>query len=546
MFQKKAVPPDFRLARSFSSKFMQMINRIMRHRWLSVLTVGLFAFMGSAGVGLLQGVRVPNYQDEFAYLLASDTFSHGRVTNPTHPMWIHFESIHIIQRPTYMAKYPPAQGLILAFGQIVTGYPFVGVWISMGIMGAAIFWMLQVWLPRRWALMGGLLVVIHPELSIAGSWAQSYWGGAVAATGGALVFGGLRSLMRQTRVAAAVILGIGVVLLANSRPYEGLVLSLPVAAKLLYWLTGKDGPPLRVSFRHVLFPLFVVIGISAALMAFYNFRITGSVFRLPYQIHEQTYAIIPNFVWQDLQPVPHFHHQTLREFYVNYERSTYDKMQSMAGLLEINFAVWMMYGLLAGSVFSLVPIGAAKIFFPWILRNRWARFATVTYAIFMLGTMPETYHNLHYFAPIVPLNYYFILQAMRLWRWRNRQVGNLIIRVIPILAIAVLVINISQTIKNHDELAPRYQRAKLLDQLKQQEGRHLILVQYGPEHSTEREWVYNEADIDGSKVVWARNMDIKENCKLVQYFKERVIWTLDIEHDDDPVKLNSFPRLSCP
>jgi hypothetical protein len=513
-----------------------------------VIGIGVLAFVGSAAIAFLQGVPVPNFADEFCHLLAADTFAHGRLANPAHPMWIHFESLHIIQQPTYVSKYPPAQGLFLAAGQKLTGYPIVGVWISMALMSASICWMLQVWLSRRWALLGGLLVIIHPELGIQGYWAQSYWGGAVAATGGALALGGLRSLIHKPRTTAAVILGIGVVLLANSRPYEGLLISLPLAGRLFYWLISKDRPTLNVSLKNVLLPLSLVIGIAVAWMALYNFRITGDVFRLPWQVHEESYVVVPVFLWQDLRQIQGYHHQALKEFHTTYGISIYNEKRSFIGFMRINFATWMMYFLLAGSAIALPLIAAAKVVFLWIWRNRWGRFGILTYAVFAVGLMIETFANLHYFAPVVALNYFFMLQAMRLWRWHNPGVGKVALCVVPSLAVAVLLINFWQTIKNHDEWAPHLQRERLLAHLKQQDGRHLIFVKYGPygpHRAFEREWVYNEADIDRSKVVWARAIDTKENCKLVKYFNHRIIWSLEIDRDDAPVQLKSFPKQQC-
>ena len=522
-----------------------MIALMARKRWFSVTLIGLLAFVGSAAVGWIVGIREPELTDEFSYLLAADTFSHGRLTNPAHQMWVHFENFHIIQQPTYMSKYPPAQGLALSAGQVIGGNPIVGVWLSFGLMCATICWMLYSWVGPRWALFGGFLALINPMLGVASYWAQSYWGGAVAATGGALVLGGIRRLMHQPRLHHALLVGVGLAILANSRPYEGLFLSLPTVIFLLAWMLRKKGPALMVSIQRTGLPIVLVLSATGLAMAFYNFRVTGDVFRTPYQVHEETYTMAPIFLWQSPRPEPVYRHEDLRHFYTKYNLPLYYLEHSISGFLLKTFLLLRTFTLYFFNVFAIPLIAMFVLFLRWAWRNQWARFALILYGFFMCGILIEVFWAAHYLAPITGLNYFFIVSSMRLWRWRRKRVGRLMLWIVPFLAVLALLMSVYKTTRQDRSLAWQVQRAKLLAQLKKERGQHLVIVSYNPKGVVHPPWEYNEADLDDAKVTWAREMDTVQNCKLMEYFKNRHIWFLEVHGDQSMPKLKLHPAKPC-
>ena len=345
----------------------RFLTRVGRRKVLAVALVGLLGAAVSAGLAARNGMPQPAVHDEFSYLLAADTFAHGRLTNPAHPMWVHFETFHVIQQPTYASKYLPAQGLVLALGQVLTGQPAVGLWISMGLACAGLCWMLQAWLPPRWALLGGLLAAVQPEIQKA--WGHSYWGGAVAMLGGVLVYGAVRRLVRQPRVGSALALAVGLAILANSRPYEGFVISLPAGFVLLFGRTGKDRPPLRTLLSRVVLPIVAVLAATVGAMSYYNFRVTGNPLRLAYQVHEATYAVVPLFLFQKLSPMPLYHHAVLHDFYNGLVRQIYQDLQGFGGFLSGSGQKFLDFW----EFYLPVALTAPLVMWPFMRKERWTQ-----------------------------------------------------------------------------------------------------------------------------------------------------------------------------
>ena len=469
-------PPAFHsLERAFT--------RLSRRKNLSILLVGLFVLIVRLALNPILGIPQPRFHDEFSYLLAADTFAHGRLTNPTHPMWIHFESFHIIEQPTYMSMYPPAQGLVLAAGQLLghpwVNQPWIGQLLVTALMCSALCWMLQGWLPPPWALLGAVLAALR--LGILSYWMNTYWCASVTALGGALVLGAWPRLRRQLRVRDALLMALGLAILANSRPYEGFVFAIPVAGAMLFWLVGRNHPAFRRSLPRVVGPILLALGLAAAVTGYYNYRVTGKPFRMAYQVNRDTYAPAPYFIWRTPRHEPAYQHAVMRDFYRS-ELNDFESSRTFIGYLRRaagKFISWWQFYL--GPLLTL-PLLA----FPCIVRQRKMRLPLVICAAMVAAFAVQTWTMPHYFALATAALYLLLVQGMRYlrhWSPAGRPIGRDLVRAIPVLACAIIVLRVVAA-SAHVNIEPAWprgdlERAEILRQLQQQPGLQLVIVRYG-------------------------------------------------------------------
>lgn len=516
------------------ARLERSLSRFAARKRLAVLAMFLGVIAVRLAVLPLLSVPVPGIHDEFSYLLMSDTFAHGRLANPPHPMWMNLETFHVNWFPTYSSMYPPAQGLVLAIGQLV-GNPWIGVLLSDAAMCAAILWMLQRWMPARWALLGGAFAALN--LGIASYWMNSYWGGAVAATGGALLLGALARIKQRPTVGRAVLVGLGIAILANSRPYEGLLFCIPAGIWLLIWLLGKikSRTAFAARVRIVLLPLSVVLALTLGFIGYYNWRLTGDALLMPHVLNTRTYQTMPLFLWQHAKPERTYHNQQFEDFYNGWERedyhTTWKDVFGVSAEKTARLGVEMFW---PGAVFLLPALAFA-------LRDRRMRLLVVTLAVCLAGVFAVIWSAPHYAAPMTCIVYALLAQSvrhLRLMQWKSRPVGVALSRALLLILVLETGVNVGRRACD-----PMWwtctgdpSRVYVQKQLEQMPGKHLLMVRYSDDHNIHDEWVYNGANIDGSKVVWARELDPEQNAKLFAYFKDRDVWLVEPDIDNTEIK----------
>jgi len=478
-------------------------------------------------------VPSPDVYDEFSHLLVADTLRHFRLANPPHPFHRFFETFFVLQEPTYSSIYPLGQGIALAFGRMIFGNPWAGVVFFTVAFCSLSYWMLRAWTTPQWALAGGILAVI--EFGPLNSWMNSYWGGSFAATGGCLVFGSLPRLKHSSQWRYGITLGVGLGMIVLTRPFESLFVFISV---LLYL-----APILK---NRALWATVVTLVLIFGLIARQNQRVTGSWTTLPYSLSQFQYGVPASLTLQpdavphrDLTPQQAMEYKAQLAF-----RAGKETLQSYLLRLEYRVRFYRF--------FFLPPLLVALLFYFATLRERRFLWVFLTVILFVLGINVFPAFQFHYLAPITPL---FILMAVigldRLSRIKT--VGSEAAGVLIFLCILQFAFWYSMHLLDPREMSRDLRQYETWNGINHQNperrvvinhqvatipGKILIFVHYSSTHIFQEEWVYNQADIDNARIVWARDLGPDENEKLRAYYSDRQVYLL--EPDFRPPRLHPY------
>ncbi len=492
-------------------------------------------------------VPTPSGADDFSYLLLGDTLAHFRLANPPHPMAQFFETTFALQRPAYSSIYALGQGFALAIGQLVFGLPWAGVLISMAMIPAMCYWMLRGWTTPGWALVGGLVAVV--QFGPLNSWMNCYWGGAVSAIAGCLVYGAMPRIRQRLSARDSVLFGIGIGLQMLTRPYESLFLDASVVLFFLPELRSRVAWP---KLAKAAVPAVLALLPLAGLQLLHDHAVTGSWTTLPYSLSRYQYGVPATFTFQ-ANAVPHAELTQAQQMYYQGQAAVHGDTDTIATYLE-------RFGSRAGfyRFFFSAPLLAALLFFLPLLREYRYAWIALTCLLFAAGTNFYPYFFPQYIAAVTCL---FVLAAVlgleRLGQlkpggWPGGQIAA---RWLLILCGAQFLFWYGIHAQRDDGIlramvpyetgdginyADLEGRIAINRRLGEAPGKQLVFVRYFSTHGY-HEWIHNAADIDHSRVVWALDLGASRNDKLKAYYPDRKVWLM--EPDALPPRLVPYPAV---
>jgi hypothetical protein len=332
-----------------------------------------------------------------------------------------------------------------------------------------------------------------------------------------------------------------------TRPFESIFLALAVI--FFFAPVIVKGVEHRALVRSGSIAALMVLP-ALGLILLHDKKVTGSWTTLPYALCRFEYGVPCTFTLQ-ANPVPH------RELTIE-QQTAYEVQSFVHGPSTDTIGSFLER--LAGRVrfyrfFFLPPLYLALPAFFWSFRDPRMRYVFLTLLLFFVGTNIYPYFYAHYVAGVTCL--FLLVTVVSLENLSRLTIaGHLVgpdaVRIILFLCAAHFVFWYGIQLSSNQEFAKDLEQYESWDEvnhgdpdgrigvnktLAQAPGKQLVFVRYWPKHQV-TEWVYNGADIDRQKAVFARDLGAIENEKLLSYYPDRKAWLL--EPDARPPRLSPY------
>jgi len=161
---------------------------------------------------------------------------------------------------------------------------------------------------------------------------------------------------------------------------------------------------------------------------------------------------------------------------------------------------------------------------------------------FLCARVIETFHHEHYSAPVwAAIGLMVAVWAERTWhlRFRGLPAGK---AAVLLALLAPPVVAMTHRTQLQDGWPAR--RVALVKRLSGLTGDQLVVVRYpAPKWNVIEEWVYNGADIDREKVVFAHDLGAEEDRVLLNYYPNRTKWLLTFDPVSQEDRIQAYPGI---
>ena len=528
------------------------MNRKKLFHW-HVLIPGVTGFLIAMAISWSRWPS-PTMHDDFGNLLVASTLLEGRLSNPVPEAWESMETFHVVFQPSYASKYPVGLGFMLAVGKLIFGTFAAGLWLCAGLASAAIAWMIAAHFPRRWAMASGLATATHPFWQ--NGWSQEFTNGWLAVTGTALVLGGLLRIRSRFRSPSTTrkeknyegyltgMVGLGCVITLFSRPFEGGVVCgllgiyfLPALIRRQVYLDRR--------FWKAALPGALVLASGICIQLVINCSITGQVTQLPYQLHESQYGVAPVLIWQKPHEPTIGHRFTEQvEFHHGWSMNAYNQTASFFGyfaMLRLRMVFLVHHW---GQMLAFAPLGLL------LLRSERRRFigliGLLLISILVINCIPWAVPQ--YVSPLIPIAIFIGCSVSRGLIKRvgsSLRISNRPIRleyaafvfVLLLNTFGVLSIAYARSSRSEGwEVSWAEKRVEIIRQLESQPQQDLVFVRYPANFdNVHSEWVFNDADIENTPVLWVRWGTTELNQRVSSAYPNRKVWLLQFNEKSEPM-----------